>query len=341
MPVVPFVSAEHLTDLLAVSLPRYAQIVDYSEAAFFGVQQPGQTQYQCRTIWTRWQRQAVTRALMNAQGEFWKHCGYPFVPTYITAERHPYKTIALLDNCNVVALGEKADVMVAAGETIDYTNDPATVACATTVTDPDEIHVFHPGTDYEIIPSSVVIAGGTVTILIPRVRMVALAYDDNPAEGWDYSDDTYFETEVDVRRIYLDTTHQVQVYCREDCTCPPGDMTTYWNNAYLRNARIGHIELDCDTSICDCNPRFMEASYLCGLEAIPIHAEDAIIRLAHSLMPEEPCGCDFLRAMWNRDKDVPDVLTAERENCPLGMSNGAWIAWCFMRDLVCYRGGTL
>lgn len=346
MPVVPFVSAEHLSDTLAVPLPRYAQIVDYQEAAFFGVRQDlpqGQREYACRNIWTRWQRQAITRELMSAQGDFWDHCNYPFVPTYINAERHDYTRTLLLNNCKVIGLGVKVDVMIISGVTIDYTNDPAQIVFATSATNPDEIHVYHPGTDYEVVPSKITIVSGVATVEIPRVRMVALAYDDNPADGWDYTDDTYFETILDVRRIYLDTTYQVEVFGDKGCGCiSPSSNVHYWQDAHLRSPDIGWIKLGCPTvSPCDTMPHRLEVSYLCGLPSLSTQAEDAIIRLAHSRMPSEPCGCDFLKGMWERDKAVPDVLDTERENCPWGLGQGAWISYKFASDMVCWRGRAL
>ena len=257
MTVIPFVSAEHLIDTLAVPLPRYAQIVDYQEAAFYGVNQTlpqGGREYTCRTIWSRWQRQAITRALMAAQGEFWKNCNYPMVPTYIVDERHEYTETFLLNNCRVIGLGQKSDHMMVAGKGFAFA-DPVTFTVNTSVvTDPSEIHIFHPGTDYEINPSSIVIAGGVITVEIPRVRMVALAYDDNPEDGWDYTDPTYFESHVDVRRIYLDPTHQVQVFGHTPgCGCTnPSTWTDYDQVGYLRTPGIGHVKLGCPT-INQCN----------------------------------------------------------------------------------------
>jgi hypothetical protein len=55
--------------------------------------------------------------------------------------------------------------------------------------------------------------------------------------------------------------------------------------------------------------------------------EDAIVRLAHSKMPDEPCGCDMLQRHWKRDRNIPQVLTRERINCPFGLSDGAWFAY--------------
>lgn len=343
MTIVPFVSAEHLVDTLAVPLPRYAQIVDYQEAAFFGVNQTipqGGREYTCRTIWSRWQRQAITRALMAAQGEFWKNCNYPFVPTYISLERHEYTKTLLLNNCNVIGLGEKVDTMLVAGKVVNHASDPVSFTVnSAVITDPAEVHIFHPGTDYEINPSSVTIAGGVITVEIPRVRMVAIAYDDNPIDGWDYTDTSYFEATVDVRRIYLDDTHQVYLSGMQGCPGFGGTWAHNWQDAYLPNKSIGHLRMaQPSLSNCDFYPRFAEVNYLCGLTSLSQHAEDAIVRLAHARMPSEPCGCDFLKGMWERDKYIPDVLDSERENCPFGMSDGAWQAWCFLQDLRCYRG---
>lgn len=341
--VVPYTSAEHMVDKLAVSLPRYAQIVDYSEAALFGVRQTlpqGQREYTCQNIWSRWQRQALARELMSAQGEFWKRCGYPFVPTWIDGERHEYSKTILLDNCRVIALGKKVDTLSVSGWPVTYGYDPAVITVnLPLITDLSTLHIFHPGTDYEIIPSSIVFAGGgDITIQIPRARMVALANDDNPEDGWDYNDTSLFEQTVDIRWIYLDPAYQVNVFGRHG-----HGWSNYWQDGYLRSGKIGHVKLARipPANFCDCEPAYLQVSYLCGLPSLSTHAEDAIIRLAHSRMPSEPCGCDFLKAMWERDRQIPDVLDAAREDNLWGMSNGAWQAWKFAQDMVCYRARTL
>lgn len=339
-PIVPSVSPEHLADQLAVSLPRYAKIVDYSEAALFGVSAPGQEEHACRTIWTCHQRQALARELMAAQNEFMKHCNFPLIPTFIQAERHDYSRTILLNNCEVLGLGHKAVHVLATGMAVNHASDPVILTVATTATDVEEIHIYHPGTDYEILPSSIRISGGVATIGIPRVRMVALANDDNPDVGWPYSDTTKFESTVDIRRILLDTSQQIQVF-GSNCSATVG-WSNYWNAGYIRAADIGHIRLARPpASACNLLPHFMEVSYLCGWLSVPVEAEDAVIRLAHARMQSEPCGCDTLKMLWERDRTVPDVLTAERENCPFGMSNGAWQAWEYMQDMVCRRGRAL
>jgi len=76
----------------------------------------------------------------------------------------------------------------------------------------------------------------------------------------------------------------------------------------------------------------VRVNYYDGKQYLSRQMEDAIVRLAHAKMPDEPCGCDVAQRMWKRDRNVPEVLTRERINCPFGMSDGAWIAWQFTRS---------
>src|SRR5690606_14969886 len=82
-------------------------------------------------------------------------------------------------------------------------------------------------------------------------------------------------------------------------------------------------------------------NYRCGLQKLNLQAEMAILRLAHAKSPEAPCSCEKTSHLWQRDRDVPEVLTRERLECPFGLSNGAWIAWKFAQSLKHYRAGVL
>jgi hypothetical protein len=341
MPVIPFV-VSMLNQPLAIPLCRYAQIMDYSESAMFGVRQDGQDQYACRTIWTKWQRQAIGRELLAAQGEFWKHAHYPFTPTYITGEVLPYKNYFMTKNTHLLGLGLKTQVDVGLTVTLDDTNDPETATVASvTFTDVNEVHIFHAGTEYEIMPSKLEIVAGDLNIEIPRARLVLPAYENNPADGWDYTDDTYFQTDIDVKRIYLDTTQQITVTGYSwayGCLTPE----TCTDSGIIKNADIGSVKLACMPSCyCSATPKELAINYLCGLTSLDPHQEDAIIRLAHSRMPSEPCGCDWLKMRWEQDKHVPDVLTAERENAPWGQSDGAWASWVYLCGLTTQRAGII
>ena len=82
-------------------------------------------------------------------------------------------------------------------------------------------------------------------------------------------------------------------------------------------------------AMCSRGHPMLHLYYKAGLQHMNAQAEDAIVRLAHSKMPDAPCGCDSVKSFWNRDRNVPQIMTAERLNCPFGMNDGAWIAWNF------------
>lgn len=236
--------------------------------------------------------------------------------------------------------------MIQAGAVVNYVNEPATIVVATTVTDEDEIHVFYPGSDREITPDSVTIAGGNVTIAIPRCRLVDPSEFSNPT--LDYNDVTIYTPTVDVVRVYNDESIQAGLIyphrdtggvCSCDCAGCCATCGEYAENAceYIRNAEIGTIDVlpatfasywtaACPTCYCT-EPEYIRLNYKAGLETMTPQVEDAIIRLAHSKMPSSPCGCNCVQEVWTRDRHVPDVLTSERLNCLFGLSDGAWFAW--------------
>ena len=81
------------------------------------------------------------------------------------------------------------------------------------------------------------------------------------------------------------------------------------------------------------NPERARLYYLSGLTALSQQMKSALVRLAHTKMPEELCGCDTYTRLWARDRHVPDVLTRERINCPFGMMDGAWEAFKIVQRL--------
>jgi len=53
----------------------------------------------------------------------------------------------------------------------------------------------------------------------------------------------------------------------------------------------------------------------------------ALVRLAHTLMPAEPCGCKIVQARWEQDRKIPAVVTREQLNSGFGAMDGAWFAY--------------
>jgi hypothetical protein len=361
MTVVPAISDVIAGAELAVPLARYAQLVNYSECAFWGVNNPADGERACRQVWTKAQRDTAYRYLLEAQDEIEQVVNYPLVPRWIVQDEQFYACPIMPKWTRVIRGGVRAvatialSVPVNAGSVVVGTDPVVVGPIATTVTDPDEIHVYHPGSDVEISPSSVTIAGGFVTIEIPRCRTVTLANADNPVGGWAYADLTKFEIEVDVKRVYNDPSSQATFIWPHACSgsCAASGCTEYTQTGciYVVNSETGILNLQPGTYsggvwskvafCCRGNPMKVKLNYQAGLTDITPQAEDAVLRLAHAKMPDEPCGCKVVQQLWKRDRNVPTVLTRERINCPYGLNDGAWIAWRFAQAMRVWRGGTV
>lgn len=351
--------SELIAESSAVPLARYAYITGYPECGFWGVYNSNDAVSACREILTKAERDMIAKYLAEAQDEIEQVTGYRLAPTWEADEEHPYSTPVRANWCKIIDVGIRGETTIQAGAAVDDSADPHIVGpIATAVTDEDEIYVFHPGTDVEINPSDITIAGGFVTISIPRCRTVTQAV--YAAGGTiDYTIDANFEATVDVKRIYNDdTTQGVLIWthgktctCGNSACCECGEDTETACEG-IRNADVGYLDiLRADYSAgswtrkslaCSCAlPDKVQLNYYAGLSPLTPQAEDAIVRLAHSKMPEPPCGCTVLQDLWKRDRNVPGVLTAERLNCPFGLNDGAWIAWRFANAIRTVRGGTL
>jgi hypothetical protein len=348
----------------AVRLARYAQITQ-QECAFWGVNDPSEPiDEACSPILTLPQRENIARYLGEAQDEIEQVCGYPLSRRWFEDEL-PYAPIIHTKQKKLIEIGIEAKEIVSLGAAVSHVTDPAQIGpIATTVLDGDEIHVYHPGTDFEIDPSLIDITAGQLTIEIPRCRLVNDVYVDNPEAGLDYADvppsaTSPFEATVDIRRVYNDPyTQAVFVWphrASEASTCGCGcwvcDEYTHDACAYIRNAETGAVDVlyahlvgSVWTSGCACIctlPELVRVHYRAGLETLTKQAEDAIIHLAHAKMPRPSCGCGVLRDRWDYDRTIPENLTAEQAGCPFGQSIGAWTAWKFSNAMKIYKAGIL
>ena len=344
---MPVVASDNtlLVENSVVTLALYQKVINYPECAFFGVNMTGETtRGRCRIV-SKSDRDAIQNALAEAQQEIEQVTGFPLEPKWFASEQHQYGPIApglryrqwqiapvvLTKKSNVIEIGTRAETTISAGEAVDNTSDPAVIGpVATTVTDEDEIRIFHPGTDIEIDPSSITIVGGNVTITVPRCRLVLASLADNPSQGLDYTDLANFEATVDVKRIYNDSSTEATLVHPKRCGCTED---THSGCIYIDDYEIGKLEISRNGASCNCGctPEFVRVNYRAGLtglgDEVLQQVRDMVIRLAHSKMPYEPCGCDLGANMWRRDRNVPDTLTRERVNCPFGLSDGAWFAW--------------
>lgn len=335
----------------AVRLARYAKIISYPECNFFGVNADIDTGFQCQEIWTKDQRDNILKYLAEAQFEIEQEASYPLAPRWIgqgQSEQYqdwqPFKARLVTRFARFIEAGIEATIDVSLGQAVNHATDPAVIGpVATTVTDEDEIRVFHPGLDVEIDPSSITISGGNVTIEVPRCRTVTEAVADNPATGLDYTDLSNFESTVDIKRVYNDDSIQATLAYRNSCTgCTEATLS---GCVYVRDKRVGILDIqrsaNGNSSTCRCRAEIIRLNYRAGADVLTRQAEDAIIRLAHSKSPTEPCGCDVVQRLWGRDRNVPEVLTAERLNCPFGLNDGAWISWNFAQSLKVMRSSNL
>jgi hypothetical protein len=333
--IIPLSSAI-FASRLAVPLPRYAQIVEYAEPAFFGVNHPDNHEFSCREIWSHEQRIAVYRALQTAQSELEKTLEYPLLPTWMGPERHPLSIIHILKQGKLLQMGQlEIDVIQFNAAITSLPIDPAIITIVgVTFTDPTEVHVYHPGTDIEIYPSAISIIAGVLTVTIPHWRMVLLADESNPINGWGYdaADDAHYEQTVDIKREHLSLTLPSVQYVSFDCdvssSCPTEvleDGCVYMIDEDLGTLKVGTIGYLCLTA----NISMVDLYYQAGLPSLTPHIEDVLVRFAHARMPNEPCGCDWMKARWRGDQQILDQLTADREECPYGLTQGAWQAWQF------------
>lgn len=349
----------------AISLARYAQLIGYPECQFFGVAGAAEVlDAECRTIWLKSERDMVLKYLLEAQEEIENHVGYPLKPRWIVDDDRPYTCPLEARWKKIIEAGVEAEDEIAMGQPVDLTTDPAVVGpiVGVTFTDIGEVRVYHSsGTSFcalnpvEIRPSCVTIIGGELTIEIPRCRLVTEAAADNPRTGIDYADDDNFEDTVDVTRLYNDpSTHATLVWphkCTSACAAACCSEYTQDGCIYIRNGEMGILDVLpaaysagawVSSSTCHrTKPERVRLNYRAGMDPLSFQAEDAILRLAHSKMPNEPCGCAVSQRLWERDRNVPRQLTAERLNNPFGLSDGAWIAWKFAGALKKYSMSVL
>lgn len=329
----------------AVSFPYYARLIGYTENSFMGISRYDQ-KFACREIWTKVQRDNVTLYLSEAQYMIEETLGYKLTPTWIVDELHDYSPTILAKWGNILKVGVKAEAVIENNVVVDDSTDPVTIGdISTTVTDPSEIVVYHPGTTERICPIEASISGGLLTITIPKCRMVKYELLETPSEGLDYYGDIYEET-VDIARIYIDDSQQATLVWPHTCLTGSAGChcSEYTADAciYLDKPEIGKITVHeatyssfIWTTIHSCHQEtasLVRINYLSGLNDIPTMMRNAIIRLAHANMPVEPCGCEVSQRLWLRDRNIPSILTAERIDCPFGLSDGAWWAWKYTQQ---------
>jgi hypothetical protein len=351
----------------AVPLSRYADIIGYDQSAFWGVRYDGQEQFECHTFWTEWMRQQVADSLATAQQMMEDLLGYPLCPTWITGTipdsgdaRYTDQQAAVGNPIttawgHVLQAGVMAESVIDDDATVDYTVEPAVIGpIATSVTDTAEVKVYFPDSDRIITPSRVVISGGSLTIYVPRCRLVDpdLLSTITGSVGVEYDDTDNFVTVVDVHRVYNDPSINAYLVREHSCDalCTAEGCATQTDAAcmIIKDPIIGIVRVHPATyssGWTQIAPQYcwnhVRLNYQAGLRTVNRQLENVLVRLAHSLMPEEPCGCEATQRLWMRDRKVSEVLSREMLNCPWGYSAGALFAWAWANQNAQWSGSVL
>ena len=336
------ISSEPFTatrDISALTLPRYAQIIRYDENAFFGINAPNNRERNCRKIWTKLERDMMARYLGEAQAMIEQVLMYPLGQKYYVDEQHHNTRRFFTRWAHVQALGTRAESTIALNVALNHAADPATIApTATSVTNADEIHFFQSGKDIEVYPSVLTLSGGNVSASFPRARLVLEEFQDNPDTGLSYTDTggsgPYMQT-IDIKRIYTDDTNVGEFVFPLGKNCLPDCVEdTEPACGYIRSTESGVVTLLPDPAgVCIwIGAKELRLNYAAG-KPLDATAEDAIVHLAHALMPVAPCtGCDPLMMLWQDDRTIPSDITEARSNCMFGVQNGAWRAWSYCHN---------
>lgn len=335
-----------------VTLEEYANYISYDECAVLGVKNyPNATAYECRDVWSLQQRQYIQQYLSEAQEEIEKELGYFLTADWVVGDianerdnlfryidqqkpswsRHSYNLGVYRARWkHVNSMGTRAEFTIEDGTSVNNGTDPAVVTVNTTVTDINEIHVFHPGSDLEINPSEIVISGGIATISIPRCRLVKEALMDT-AGGVDYTVIANFEETVDVKRIYTDTTTQAILLCSNCSECSNRELL---NCVRILNERLGTFEVgigNLGNCICGCRPNRIGFNYYAGDINTTQKTKEMVVRLAHSKLPNEPCGCEIATRLWREDREIPEIITQDLMTNPFGVNRGALLAYMWVK----------
>lgn len=354
----------------AVSLARYAEIISYDECAFWGIYFDGQMSLACHTFWSESERRAIARALAQAQQMLEDFIRYPLCPTWITGQLTDDVDGRLVDEqpfCRnpivtrwayVIQPGVKATTVLAAGQGVSYADDDIAVIgpFAATISSTNEVHVYYPDSEREITPSKTTYSGGNLTIEIPRCRLLKpeLFGQTGGDTGPDKADTTNFIAEVDVKRIYNDpstnaelvSAHRCGASCLNGCTIDTDDACMTVRDGVtgivqVQRATFAESAWTLTSRHCGSCYDGVRLNYQAGKRTLTPNTEDVIVRLAHSLMPTEPCGCPVTKMLWERDRYVAETMTREMLNSLFGYSAGAIFAYQWARSNAIVRASVL
>lgn len=325
-------------------------------------------------------REELAQAIADAEYMFAREVGFWPAPKYIHNEVHTLKLnkfwmvrpVVKTDYGYFDSAGLQTTTLIFAGVAVVYSDvdgdgysETATMVVPTTVTDPNEIHVYYPGKTApgdEIRPITVSIVGGNATIICRR----ELLYLDDLAEvlnprAFDGLDAANFLATVDVYRVYIDHSAQgifkwFEPLCSlcngvgcAACTVSTDELCTVMVDKRLGLLKtiVADYDLATDsfTEVCDLerNPDQLYINYLAGWPLdgrnMDREMELAITRLAVAQLDRPICACDHITAYvghWREDLalrqgsqsgSVSYGFSQKVYDCPFGTTRGALYAW--------------
>lgn len=334
-------------------------------------------------------RESMAQALRQAEDTVTNHLRYMFLPQWLEEDhllpdyyrtelhsyynaRHQSKSINTKFGY-VTEVGRKVSTLINTPAIVwqdvdgDGFTETAQVTVATTVTNTDEIKVYYPGKSgddtFEIRPlTSVTIAGGNAIITFPRYlvalqELLEAPIGQDPHIIINALDDANYLAEVDVYRVYTDTTEQGLFYYEDDqnCTSVPCSLASDAACFTVRDDRLGILA-------------YRRADYSGGVWAAAEYAgipsklrvyyrsgwrdpfnpsttktdgslERMVVFYALSLLDTKLSGCDNTRNIWQyMTKDMAQSIGDERFTLswnaldnPLGTTRVALQLWKYIQ----------
>jgi len=329
---------------LSLTLDRYQELmgVRVCLCSFNGIVRDDDAKCcECSSLWKQSYLDALAIALGRAEEMREQELGYHLAPKYINDEEYDdIKYPMILRRKHLIAIGSKKCDTVQLGyplilSVMTVINDPVVISINPyAYTDISEIKVYYAGEDIEIHPSKVIIAGGTLTIYIPRCRLLKLTIDTN-CDVPLYEDDANFVTTVDVKRCYVDLSDGMFKVWSTGC-CDPCDTvvteTTELQYPRITDKRLSIVKYSPATYALGVWTRICCSSMVCGADLIrvsylsgrrnSVQTEMETISLAHTLVPDSfGDAMDMCSGCWQYDREKSDLST------PYGDTRGAVNAW--------------
>jgi hypothetical protein len=341
-----------------------------AQCDFVFFQHPWQRTFLCR--------EEIARAISQAEMQVAQYLGFWPAPKYFYDEitKFPYRvgSIYTLDRTPDYALkwgkliktGIQTRALVQANAPLvlsdrdgDTITDTFTMTIATTVVDPDEIHIYYSLADrfseavasqWEIRPINVTITGGVATIKGHSSLLVKPILEEttNP-QILDVTAAIYVTT-ADVYREYTDITVNTTVmnqgwFAYDDTTIAPVPV---YVTAYDQDQGIARWSLYTDNCYGDIIPERIHTNYVSGIprenNRMAYEFADIVAHLAVIYLAGRSCGCERTDQILNYWSDLPSSqsdrrpLTIKEIDSPFGPQRGAYYAWSKISNLMLVKG---